>query len=249
MLLTIDIGNSSTKFAVFDDAHIVNRARIDTVWTATPEEILDLLELEQVGPIDAMVVSTVVRELRETYEIIGNEHLKVPTIFVDHTFNLGFSINYVKPSDCGPDRLVAAYAAVQLMGKPVIVCDFGTATTIDFISPDNRFQGGIIAPGIETMSNCLVDNTSRLPQVGISQPDDVIGNSTVNSIRSGIYYGYVGLVDGIIERMKKDAGYDVSVIATGGYAQIISRESKYVTIFRNDLIHLGLFGIWHSLSR
>jgi type III pantothenate kinase len=248
MLLTIDIGNTSTKFAFFDGEEIAERKRIATVRDASVEDICSELELSGQEGITAVAISSVVRELRKTYEVFGRDYLEVPTIFADHTFDLGFAINYIPPGDCGPDRLVAAYAAVQELGYPVIACDFGTATTIDFVSQDKEYRGGIIAPGIETMANSLFEKTSRLPRVEVSQPESVVGASTINSIRSGVYYGYIGLVDGIIERIEKEAGVNVPVIATGGYAELISRESKYAKHFRIDLIHLGLRDIWNSLE-
>ncbi|MDH3493642.1 MAG: type III pantothenate kinase [Acidobacteriota bacterium] len=243
MLLTIDIGNSATKLAFFEGGKIVRRRRFSTIRDAVlsdfADEVADLLNED----IEGVAISSVVRELRDTYEELASESLAAPVMFVDHNSDLGFSINYDPPSDCGPDRLVAAHAAVLAAGIPVVVCDFGTATTIDLVTV-NGYAGGTIAPGIETMANSLFHNTSRLPKVEIGKALKVVGNSTAGSIRSGIYFGYIGLVDGIISRMQSGLESLAPVVATGGYAELIAGESSYVDSHDPDLIHRGLHDIW-----
>ncbi len=244
MLLTIDIGNSSTKLALFDSGSIIARTRFETDPAAAAADLKVELRNFVDGALEGIAISSVVRELRASYEQAGAEHFKTAPLFVDHTHDLGFEIDYKPPSDCGPDRLVAAYAAVQNAGYPVIVCDFGTATTIDLVDAENVYRGGIIAPGIETMSDSLFENTSRLPKIEVKPALKVVGDSTAGSIRSGIYYGYIGLVDGIIARMQSGLESVAPVIATGGFSELIAGGSKHVEQVEPDLIHHGLREMW-----
>lgn len=247
MLLTIDIGNSATKLAFFEGREIVRRHRFPTIREAVLSDFADIVDEISKENIEGIAVSSVVRELRETYLELATALLKSPVLFVDHTSDLGFSVNYDPPSDCGPDRLVAAHAAVLAAGKPVIVCDFGTATTIDLVS-ENGYAGGTITPGIETMSNSLFRNTSRLPRMDVGKAIKVVGNSTASSIRSGVYFGYIGLVDGIIARIQSGLERVAPVVATGGYAKLIAEESEYVDSIDPDLIHRGLHDIWNRTN-
>lgn len=248
MLLTIDIGNTSTKFSVFNGDAIVVRKRIKTTRTDSETEISKKASELRKYKITDVAISSVVRELRTCYSLYSELLTGSLPLFADHTCNLNFEIKYEPPADCGPDRLVAAFGAVERVGLPVIVCDFGTATTIDLVNSENEYCGGIIAPGIETMSDSLFEKTSRLPKVKIEAPNHVVGNSTVESIKSGIYYGYVGLVDGIIERMQTSHDREIPVVSTGGYANLIGQDSRFVSDTEPDLIHYGLKGIWEINS-
>ncbi|NNE65907.1 MAG: type III pantothenate kinase [Pyrinomonadaceae bacterium] len=245
MLVTVDIGNTSTKFALFEDAKIVEREKIRTVRDASVRDVYDATEmLRSISP-KGLAISSVVREVRDTYTLLAKELWNREALFCDHKSKLNFEISYEEPADCGPDRLVAAHAAVVKFGSPVIVCDFGTATTIDLVNTGPVYCGGIIAPGIETMAQSLFRDTSRLPKIDVGAAHRVVGNSTERSIRSGIYFGYIGLADGIIGRMQAQLEKPAPVIATGGFAELIAKESEYVDESDRDLIHKGLHDIWH----
>ena len=249
IILTIDIGNSSTKFAFFDGEEIVDRRRIPTNRSSGPEEILDELNDFDRRTIAGIAIASVVRELRDTYQSLAAKHLDAPVVFFDHTADLAFSVKYEPPEACGPDRLVAAHAAVIKYGAPAIVCDFGTATTIDLVNKKHEYMGGVIAPGIKTMADSLFEKTSRLPKVGVGAAQRVVGNSTERSIRSGIYFGYLGLSDGIISRMQQQIEGPVHVIATGGDAKLIAGESEFIEDVEPDLIHLGLSDLWERSQK
>jgi type III pantothenate kinase len=183
----------------------------------------------------------VVKELKQTYHQFGETFFKTTPLLVDHTYDFGFSVNYFPPENCGSDRLVAAFAGAEKFGKPIIVCDFGTATNIEVVDQKNQYLGGVITPGPNTLGSALFEKTSKLPQVGFEKPKQVIGNSTVSSIQSGIYFGYIGLVDGIIKRIKKELTGQLQIISTGGFAEIIAQDSKYIKTIEKDLVLEGLF--------
>ncbi len=240
MILAIDIGNSSTKLGVFDHETLLKRLIRPTIRSKTADEIYDSLNNEINGQFSAVVISSVVPELNEAFRELGENYFNQTPIFVDHTFDFGFAVKYEPPENAGADRLVAAFAASVKYGAPVIVGDFGTATTIDAVNSQNEYLGGIITPGINTLSEALYIRTSKLPRVEIRKPATVIGNSTVGSIQSGIFYGYIGLTEGIIRRIRDELGEKPKVIATGGFAQIIAESCDLIEIVDENLMLEGL---------
>lgn len=240
MLLTIDIGNSSVKFGLFDQGNMVSRFAISTDALRATGKIEELSGEVSGHQFEAVIVSSVVPEMNETIAEFSQTHLGITPVFVDHTFDFGFEIRYDPPSAVGVDRLVAASAAARKYGKPCIVCDFGTAATIDAVNSTGEYLGGIITPGITTLSHALVQKTSKLPEIELKKPDSVIGSSTVAAIASGIYYGYAGLVEGLIKRIIEELGEKPSVIATGGFAEMIAGEVPAIEIVDNDLVLEGL---------
>lgn len=240
MLLTIDIGNSTATFGIFDKSELISKFVIPTIREQSADEIFHTIKPKLKDEISAVIISSVVAELDAAYQELGEKHFEIEPTFVDHIFDFGFSIKYFPPSGCGTDRLIAAFAAVQKYGHPVIVCDFGTATTIDVVNSENTYIGGIITPGINTFASALFEKTSKLPKVEIEKPKSVIGDYTVGSIQSGIYFGYIGLVDGIIKRMFDELGEEIKVVSTGGLANLISEESEFVEIVEKNLILEGL---------
>lgn len=240
MLLAIDIGNSMTKFGLFSGHHLTEKVSLKTNPAISSPEIFGKISAVVPDKLDGIIISSVVEESDDEYRKFGLEYFKKQVVFVKHTFDFGFSIKYFPVSDCGPDRLVDAYAAVSKYGAPCIVCDFGTATTIDFVSAELEYLGGIITPGINTLASALFDKTSKLPLTRIERPKDILGNSTRTSIQSGIYYGYMGLVDGIIDRIKQVHGINGAVVSTGGFAGLIAAESRFVKIVEPDLMLEGL---------
>jgi type III pantothenate kinase len=240
MLLAIDIGNSTTKFGLYDEEGLTDKITILTGPDQTAASIFEDVGDRLPATLDGIFISSVVKEVNKSYIDFGSVYFGISPFFLDHTFDFGFSINYFPPEDCGADRLADALAAVHKYGAPCIVCDFGTATTIDIVSENNVYLGGIITPGIDTLASALFEKTSKLPKVTIMRPDQFVGNSTISSIQSGIYYGYIGLVDGIIERMIGESDYKPAIVSTGGFAGLISEESKYVEIVDSNLMLDGL---------
>jgi type III pantothenate kinase len=239
MLLAVDIGNSSTKFGSFDGENLVSKFSIQTDRDAGAAFISDEVAGRLNQTFEAVIVASVVPEVRPALrEYLQLEH-NIDPIFVDHDFDFGLKINYEPITSAGIDRLVNASAASAKYGKPCIVCSFGTATTIDAVSKDGEFLGGIIAPGMRTMVKALHIAASKLPEVEIEKPETVLGHSTVASIRSGIFYGYIGLVEGLISRIRSILP-PAPVIATGGFAGTVATEVETIEIVDNDLTLDGL---------
>ena len=246
MLLAIDIGNSFTKIGIFENSSLSNRIIFPTVRTQTAEEVNSQTLVKSV---DAIVISSVVPELTETYRLFADEFFNLKPIFIDNTFDFGLKINYHPPEKVGVDRIVAAFAASEIYGKPCIVCDFGTATTIDAVNSKAEYLGGTISPGVKTLAESLYLKTSQLPLIEIEKPESVFGNSTVKSIQAGIYYGYIGLVDGIIERMSAELGESARVVATGGFAEFLAKDSQQIEVVDENLMLEGLRLIYEKRLR
>jgi type III pantothenate kinase len=246
MLLAIDIGNSFTKFGIFDNNSLSQRIIFPTIRNQTAEEINSQTHLKSV---DAIIISSVVPELNETYRLFADKFFDLKPIYVDNTFDFGFKINYNPPEKVGVDRIVAAFAASEMYGKPCIICDFGTATTIDAVDSQGEYLGGTISPGVKTLAESLYLKTSQLPLVEIEKPESVFGNSTAKSIQAGIYYGYVGLVDGIVERMVAELGEPAKVVATGGFAEFIAEGLQKIEVVNENLMLEGLRLIYEKRLR
>lgn len=243
MLLAIDIGNSSTKFGVFESGSLVDKFVIPTARDYTVDELSFDRLLNTDGrflQIDTAIVSSVVPEMNEVLAAACQELLKITPLFVDHAFDFGIEINYDPPSSIGTDRLVNASAAAAKYGSPVIACSFGTATTIDVVGSNNEYLGGTISPGMKTLAEALHIKTAKLPLVPVERPDSVIGNTTVQSINSGTYYGHVGMVEGILERMFEELGERPKVIATGGFATTVAENSTLIDVVDENLTLEGL---------
>lgn len=243
MFLTIDIGNSAVKFAIYDKDQLVHRFAIPSVVDYDPDELMFerfSYVAERFITIDTVVVSSVVPALNPTIKKACRELLKVTPFFVVSTIDLGLKINYDPPEALGPDRFVGAFAASTKYGAPVIVCNFGTATTIDAVNSEMHFLGGTIAPGVGTMAKALDVKTSNLPLVQISKPEKVIGNSTETAIRSGIFHGHVGLARNLITSIAFEMNETPKVIATGGFASLLAPEINEINIVDQTLVLDGL---------
>lgn len=249
MILTIDIGNSSTKLGVFDNEKLVKRLVIPTIRSKSADEIYDSLQEELNEQFSAVVVSSVVPELRDSFCELGEKYFNQTPIFVDNTFDFDLEIKYFPPENLGVDRIVAAFAAFEKYGTPLIVCDFGTAATIDAVNSQNQYLGGIIAPGMNTLSEALFIKTSKLPRVEIRQPETVIGNTTVHSIQSGVFYGYIGLTEGILRRMSAELGEKPRIVATGGFAGLIAENCNLIEFVDENLMLDGLRLIYEKTEK
>lgn len=241
MLLAIDIGNSSIKFGIFDGPALFQKFAIQTNRDYTSDELMfDRLKLHEKQfiqvDISMCIVASVVPELDSVIAEVCRELFKVSPQFVDETWDLGLNILYEPPSSAGIDRLVNSFAAVAKYGKPCIVCSFGTATTIDVVNEDGDYLGGIIAPGMLVSARALNLLTAKLPVVPIARPDNLIGNTTVESILSGIVLGHFAMVRGLLSQLKGNE----KVVATGGFAQMISSEVDLIDIVDENLSLDGL---------
>jgi type III pantothenate kinase len=246
MLLAIDIGNSFIKFGLFDRDRLVSRFTIPTVRTATAAEIFSMIRDEIHRKISSVIVSSVVPELKNSFVELGEKFFRAHTIFVVGDFDFGLKILYNPPESLGIDRIVAAFAAAEKYGAPVIVCDFGTATTIDAINSKREFLGGIIAPGMRTMLESLFLRTSKLPNVELKKTESVFGDSTVSAIQAGVFYGYIGLVEGILRRMIGELGEKPKVVATGGFANLIAENCGLIETTDENLMLEGLRRIYEK---
>ncbi len=234
MLLTIDLGNTTTVIGVFSDKELVDHWRISTHWPQTSDELgvmfRQLLSSasSDVPPIEAAVISSVVPPLTDSLVNMCERYFNVTPLLVNASLDLGISVCCDNPKEGGADRLVNAVAAFERSGGPLIIVDFGTATTFCVISSKGEYLGGAIAPGVNISAESLYRYTAQLPKVDVVDPGLVIGKGTVSSMQSGLFYGCLSLVDGMIERIGAELGDMPKTIATGGLAERISPYSKYI---------------------
>jgi type III pantothenate kinase len=240
MLLAVDIGNTSIKFGIFDGDTLLSKSSIPAKRDYTNDEILaaigDSLDL----PIENSLVCSVVPELDDIVGVLIAEQCGVDARFVTSDLDFGLKIDYQPLDAIGADRLVNSFAASQKYGVPCIVCSLGTATTVDVVGSGNELLGGLIAPGMATMAKALYLNASRLPEVSLEKPPSIIANNTVDSIRSGIFYGQLSMIEGIIQRVSDQLDSKPTVVATGGFAAMISKETDTIDIVDENLLLDGL---------
>lgn len=234
MLLAIDVGNTNTVIGVYDGTKLAAHWRVETTSRRTFDEygILLLQLFAHAGldakRIDAVAVSSVVPPLQFNLEKMSDRYFGRKPMFVGPGVKTGMPIVYDNPREVGADRIVNAVAAWEKHKCPLVVVDFGTATTFDAVSGKGEYLGGAICPGITIAMEALFRNASKLPRVEFARPPQVIGKNTVHAMQAGLVFGYVSLVDGISERMKKELGGGPRVVATGGLAPLIASESKSI---------------------
>ncbi|MEJ2011074.1 MAG: type III pantothenate kinase [Anaerolineales bacterium] len=251
MLLAIDIGNTNITLGLYDADDLIQAWRLATVHERMPDEyglqLLGLLEHADLGgqPVEAVALASVVPPLTSSFSQACQAYLKLEPFIVDAGVKTGLSIRYEDPKHAlGADRVVDAVAVLQLYGGPACVVDFGTATTFDAISAEGEYLGGAIAPGIGIAADALFHRTAKLPRVDIARPPGVIGRNTVHAIQSGLLFGYVGLVEGMVARFRKELGLEMKVIGTGGLASLIAAETDAIEIQAPWLTLDGLRIIW-----
>jgi len=246
MLLVIDAGNTNITLGVFREEELIVQWRLTTDPVRTGDEYgvqaRKLFELTGIDfkNIDAIIIASVVPSLNQTLTRVAEVYFELPPLFVDHTTDTRLKILYEPPSDVGADRIVDAVAALTKYGAPCIVVDFGTATTFNVINAASEYLGGVIAPGIMISSEALFARAAKLPRVEIKRPHKVIGSSTTSAMQSGIYHGYAGLVDGVLEKIIAEMGTKPRVIATGGLAPLIATASKFIEEVDSNLTLEGL---------
>ena len=255
MLLVIDAGNTNLTLGLFRQTELIAQWRLVTDRDRTGIEYgADVASLfERAGidrrNVDGMAIASVVPQLDQALGQVAETQFSVQPLFVDHTTDTGLKLVYHPPSDLGADRIVDAVAAMNKYGAPCIVVDFGTATTFNAISKDAEFLGGAISPGLFTCAEALFARAAKLPRVEIKPPQNAIGSSTIEAMQSGLYYGYAGLVDGVLERMIAEMRTVPRVIATGGLAHILARASKLVEVIDETLTLDGLRIVYERTER
>jgi len=246
MLLAIDIGNTNIALGVFQDRTLVEHWKIKTEADKTCDEYYVLLKglfshaTINIEQIEGAIISSVVPPLGPVFQKLGRDMFHVKVLTAGPGLKTGMSILYENPQEVGADRIVSAVAAMEKYGKPCIVVDFGTATTFDAVSAQGEYLGGVIAPGVQISAEALYLKTAKLPQIEILKPHNVIGRTTVSSMQSGLYHGYVGLVSNIIAMLKLELGKSTKVITTGGFASVILHEIEAVDGHEPCLVLEGL---------
>lgn len=246
MLLVVDAGNTNIVFAVHDGATWRGTWRIATDAQRTSDEyavwLLTLLKHARIKPSDIRrgVIGTVVPATLYHLRRLCRDWFAIEPLVARAALDWGFRIDVPRPEEVGADRLVNALAAHQLFGGPLIVVDFGTATTFDVVGGDGAYMGGVIAPGINLSIEALHQAAARLPRIGIGRPQGVIGKSTIPAMQSGIFWGYVGLVEGLVSRISGELGQDLKVVATGGLAPLFGEGTPVLAHIEPELTLDGL---------
>lgn len=243
MLFVIDIGNTNIVMGVYQGNNLKYYWRISTDTNKTSDELgillSQLFEYKEVSfkNISAVVISSVVPTIMSAMETMCEEYIKVKPLIIGPGIKTGLVIKFDNPKEVGADRIVNAVAAIEKYGAPAIVVDFGTATTFDAISSEKAYVGGAITPGIGISMDALFSKAAKLPRVELQKPDSVIGKTTVKGMQAGIIYGYIGQVDGIVSRMKRELGGSAVAVATGGlagfiapYCDTINHNDPYLTL-------------------
>jgi type III pantothenate kinase len=246
MLLAIDVGNTNIVYGLFDGPRLVHQFRVESSRARTADEyaviLRQLLAMRGIGTseVTASIVASVVPALTEPMLQLTRQAFDHEALVVGPGIRTGVSILTENPREVGADRIVNAVAAYERLRSGLLVVDFGTATTFDCVSPKGEYLGGVIAPGIQVSADALFARAAKLPRVEISKPPRAVGRNTQHSMQSGIVYGYVGLVDGLVDRLVEELGFPCGVIATGGLARLIAPLTRTIQHVDDDLTLTGL---------
>lgn len=250
MLLAIEQGNTNTLFAVHDGTDWIAQWRTATESTRTADEyavwLSQLLSMRDIkmAALNGCIISSVVPQSIFNLKNLSRRYLNVEPLVIGDNVDLGIPVRITKPSEAGADRLVNAIGAHLKYDGDLIVIDSGTATTFDVIAADGAFEGGVIAPGINLSLQALHEAAAMLPRIAIQKPDRVIGKDTVSNMQSGVFWGYVSLIEGMVSRMKAEWGKPMTVIGTGGVASLFEGATDSIDHFDADLTIRGLLEIW-----
>jgi type III pantothenate kinase len=250
VIFVLDVGNTNTVLGVYEGEELKYHWRIETNRNKTEDEYgmmikslfqHDGLQFEQ---IKGVIISSVVPPIMAALERMCGKYFHVQPLVVGPGVKTGLNIKYENPREVGADRIVNAVAGIQEYGSPLIIVDFGTASTYCYIDEKSNYMGGAIAPGIGISTEALYTRASKLPRIEIARPENIVGKNTVSAMQAGILYGYVGQVEGIVSRMKSENNTDPTVIATGGLATLIANECDVIDIVDPDLTLKGLLLIY-----
>ena len=255
LLILVDVGNTNAVFGVYQGGELVQSLRLGTTVRRTVDEYLALLlplfERARLNPsrAKAVLISSVVPPLHGVLVQMSQQLFGVEPSFIDSETETGLPLRYPNPAEIGADRIVNSLAAREIYGAPVVVVDFGTATTFDVVNAAGEYVGGLISPGIHIAAEALFSKASRLYRVDIVQPERLVGSTTQDAMQSGIYYGYLGQVDGILQRLKDEMPGLETIIATGGLASLMAEESKHIRHVDQMITLTGLRLIYERQQR
>ncbi|EIT84166.1 pantothenate kinase [Fictibacillus macauensis ZFHKF-1] len=250
MIFVFDVGNTNIVLGLYHEEELLHHWRISTAREKTEDEygmlIVNLFKEASIAKeaIEGIIISSVVPHIMSTLERMCLKYFHRKPLLIGPGIKTGLNIKYENPREVGADRIVNAVAAIQLYGAPVIVVDFGTATTYCYINEQGHYMGGAIAPGINVATEGLYKNAAKLPRIEISKPPSVIGKNTVNAMQSGLLFGYVGQVEGIVKRIKQETNVNATVVATGGMAGLIAEECAEIDVVDPFLTLKGLHVIY-----
>ncbi len=256
MILVIDVGNTNITCGVYDGKELKTTFRMMSKMPRTSDEyginILELLRINQVSKedIEGVIIASVVPNVMHSLTGALNKYLEKKPLIVGPGVKTGIKITSDNPREIGPDRIVDAVAAYEVYGGPVLVIDFGTATTYDLVTADGCFGVGITAPGIRISAKALWEDTAKLPEIEIKKPESILAKETITSMQAGLVYGQIGQTEYIINQVKKETGYDnLKVVATGGLGRIIADETDAIEVYHRHLTLEGLRIIYEKNTR
>lgn len=247
MLLAMDIGNTNITFGIFNDKELVGQFRMTTKLSRTSDEyaiaIQDLIKAQGVDPkeIHAAIAASVVPDIMHSLGSAFIKYFKIQPMVVSAGIKTGIKIKTENPKQVGADRIVDAVAAYEIYGGPVIVVDYGTATTFDIVGPGGTFEGAVIAPGIRTSADALTSQAAMLPSFQIKKPDSIIAKETISSMQAGIVYGQLGQLEYIVRKIREESGYtDAQVVCTGGLGSLMAKNTDIINVYDPQLTLKGL---------
>jgi len=252
MLFTIDIGNTNITLGMFKGSELIMRWRMATNKNLMPDEygmqFWFLFEHNGINPayIDGVCISSVVPQITSRIEEACEYYIKRPVLCVSHKLNIGMQLKIDNPAELGNDRIVDILAVKTLYGFPACLIDFGTATTFNLLDRSGDYIGRAISAGIQTSADALFIKTAQLPNISIQKPPHIIGKNTIHSMQSGLFFGYVSMIEGMVQRFKTEIGEDMMTVATGGFAKVISGETKCIQIVNSWLTLTGLRLFWEK---
>ncbi len=257
MVILLDIGNTNIKIGAVVGERIVRTWRVATDHKKTADEygmvFMDLLSTEgfSFNDVEGIIISSVAPALNYTIEHMCSYYTHIKPIMVSHKINLGMKLDYVNPAELGADRIINAVGAYHCYGGPAITVDFGSATTFGMVDANGNFLGGAIAPGIKSSAESLTNTAAKLPRIELIRPKTIIGKTTVENMQAGVIYGFTGLVEGIVSKMKAESGFeDVKVIATGGMSELVtSGGTKIIDTVDRALSLKGLLRLYQLNSK